>query len=161
MSTTTTVSQTAEPFAFWKSSDFIHKALDHVYDAADNDVQQVIDWLTENATVDETQPIDEWSLALSSAGVQIERCGIDQWIQGNSLDGPHYLYQFSAGDTVGWLLATIEEHRDSLRRVLVNYAMRDVGYQQTYLSNSFIEAIERIDRKDNIAKLAADDAIPW
>ncbi|MBY5537707.1 hypothetical protein HFO58_31950 [Rhizobium leguminosarum] len=132
--------------------------IDLVYDAADEEIHQAL----ERATAEHPdRSISSWSLRVSAQGLQIEPMPIDDWVQEQDLNLPCYLHSFQKGDTFRWLHGVINDHRDALKRLLVNFVVRRVGYEQTTSLNTFVDALERRlpERKRLVPVL--DDSIVW
>jgi len=159
MLTQSTSSGDEAPVHFWQSGELVHRLLDQIHDAADQDIQKAIDWLTEISSGKSDLAVEPWSLQISKEGLQIHQFPIDNWISEDHF--PCYVHQFVSGDTVQWLLDLLHKHRRSLRHILVSYAMRNAGYDQSYKSDGFIKALERDDVTIEAPRGEADDEIPW
>lgn len=147
------------PVHFWQSGELVDRVLDQVHDAADQDIQKAIAWLEEISPGESDLAVEPWSLQISKEGLQVHQFPIDNWI--SEVHFPCYVYQFVPGDTVGWLLDILHEHRGSLRHTLVSYLMRNAGYDQSYKSDGFIKALEREVVTIEAPRGEADDEIPW
>ena len=103
-----------QPVAFWQSGDILHRALDKVYDAADEEIDDVLTRTLSLAADDLNPSISSWSLRISSWGLEIVTAPIEDWIGERERSEPSYVHDFVEGNTLGWLVSIANQHRDSL-----------------------------------------------
>lgn len=150
------------PAAFWQTGDLLHQALDKVYDAANEEIEDVLEQALSLAGNDRSASISSWSLRISSWGLEIVTAPIEDWIGERELSTRCYLHNFVAGNTLEWLISVAEQHRDALKRALVEYAVRSVGYETSYPSkNAFVDALEDSSLASRAIVTNASDEIPW
>jgi hypothetical protein len=150
------------PAAFWKTGDILHRALDRVYDAADEEIEDVLKKIVILAGNDRSLSISSWSLRISNWGLEIVTAPIEQWVGERELSTLCYMHDFPEGSTLGWLLSLASRHRDELKRALVEYAVRDVGYQSAHPArNAFIDTLENPSLAPPAIAAAPSDDIPW
>lgn len=147
------------PTHFWQSAELVHCVLDKVHDAADQNIEKAIGWLTDISSEKSNLSIELWSLEISKDGLQVHRFPIDNSVSEDHF--PCYVHQFVPGDTVEWLIGILHKHRISAQHMLVSYVMRNAGYEQSYKSSGFIGALERDEVAIKPPRGAADDEIPW
>ncbi|WP_413711853.1 hypothetical protein [Rhizobium sp. Rhizsp82] len=147
---------------FWQSGDILHRALDKVYAAADQEIDDVLEQTLSLVGGDPNSSISSWSLRISNWGLEIVTAPIEDWIGERERSEPSYAHDFSEGDTLAWLFSIASHHRESLKSVLVEYAVRGVGYQSAYRSDPFINALERNEpTAPKGVMVSPSDEIPW
>jgi hypothetical protein len=150
------------PPAFWKTGDILHRALDRVYDAADEEIEDVLKQTISLAGNDRSLSISSWSLRISNWGLEIVTAPIEDWVSERELTSSCYIHDFGDGATLDWLLSIASQYRDELKRALVEYVVRDVGYHSAHPSrNAFIDTLENPSFVPSAIAASPSDEIPW
>ena len=80
------------PVHFWQSAELVHCVLDQVHDAADQDIEKAIGWLTDISSERPDLSIELWSLEISKEGLQVHQFPVENWVSEDHF--PCYVYQF-------------------------------------------------------------------
>lgn len=151
------LSNAASPEVFWQTSDYLHRALDHIHDAAYGEIKQIIQTLTKEFPDGANLPIDDWSMRVSKSGIEIVPAPLEAWMQGDDWCYPGYTHCFASGDTLGWLIGLLHDERAGLAELLVYQVVRDAGYRQTREPVTFDRAVQRLPREPEVNVVLWDD----
>ncbi|MBY5445707.1 hypothetical protein HFO93_19920 [Rhizobium leguminosarum] len=145
------------PAAFWTKESFIFEAMSRVKELADRDIDNMLCSIDAYLKKFPNQSLSGWSMHISLEGVRIEMCPLEIWMDGTHFGLPGAYWNFEPTDTLSWLSSAIVTHRDSLRSLMLDYKMLELGYKKEHRWTAFEDAIERKTREAITYDFEVDD----